>query len=164
MPQNEIQRMLPRHYQVLELTLAGNGPKEVAQALGMTPQAISLITNSPIFQSEISRRRTDVEKETTTQLALTPTRAKQMMDDLACVAVQVHSDILTTSGGDPRVKQKSADSILDRVFGSGEKTQRQQVVVLEAGAIQLLHVALEETNRSKIVTDVQEIVLTKDPV
>lgn len=140
----EIQRMLPRHFAILNLVLAGNGPKEIAQALGMTPQAISLIMNSPIFQHEVSRRRDGIDKVVDQELASAPIRAKQILEENAAAAAQVHIDIIENEV-DPRVRQASANSILDRVFGDGKKMTQANVIVLEAGAILNLQAALAES-------------------
>jgi hypothetical protein len=146
MGQHEIQRMLPRHYQILDLTLAGNGPKEIAQALGMTPQAISLITSAPLFQNEVARRRANIDRHTDEALSTVPQRAKQLMEDNALLAAQTHVDLLDPNfAPDPKVRQASANAILDRVFGDPSSKQH-QVVILEAGAIQLLQLALAESN------------------
>ena len=142
---NELQRMMPRHFQIIDLCLTGYGPKEIAQALDMTPQAISLITKSAIFQSELARRRESIEKKTNDQLATGVGRAKQMLEQASEAAAQVHIDLLSPDNAvDPKVRQISASKILDMVLGQDQKHST-QVVVLGAGAIQLLQIALHES-------------------
>jgi len=143
--QHEIQRMLPRHYKILDLVLAGHGTAEIAQAVDMSPQAISLITNSSIFQHEVSQRRQSITKSVDEQLALAPVRAKALLDRNAEKAAQVHIDLLDEDKcPDPRVRQASANAILDRVFGDS-KNQKSQVVMLDVGSINILNIALKET-------------------
>lgn len=152
--------MMPRHFEILNLALGGHGPKEIAQALGMTPQAVTLITKAPIFQDELARRRSNVETVIDQQLAAAPIRAKQLMEENAFKAAQVHVDLLDPETcADPRVRQGSANAILDRVYGpAGQaKAQNQQVIVLGNDAIKLLQLALAESEggEKKIVCDVE---------
>ncbi len=148
MSQHEIQRLLPRHYQILELTLGGNGPKEIAQALGMTPQAISLITNAPNFQSELSRRRSSIESKSNDLAAMGSQRAREMLDAASIDAVNVHTDLLNHV--DPKVKQTSASKILDLVLGKNEALSKPQII-LNISDIQNLKIALMESSGESLV-------------
>lgn len=161
MPQPEIQRLAPRHFEILSLCLAGNGPKEIAQALDMTPQAISLITKSQIFQTELARRRERLDNKIDNELAATPVRAKRLLDESALAAAQVHVDCLNEM--DPKVRQASANSILDRVFGQAASKQ-QPVVLISVGDIENLRITLREVGGtprelSPEFADAQEAVL-----
>ena len=53
----QLKKLLPRHYRILELCLDGKNYKDIAKEIGLTQRAISNITNSPIFQNELARRR-----------------------------------------------------------------------------------------------------------
>lgn len=141
-PPNELQRLLPRHFQIIDLSLAGYGPKEIAQAMDMTPQAISLITNSPLFQDEISRRRESIEKETNSNLASIPMMAKKALEASSLQAA--NTLVYHLNSPDPKAAISSANSILDRVFGKKDDQSSQQVVILEAGALQVLQVTMKE--------------------
>lgn len=141
MAQHEIQRLMPRHFQILELTLGGNGPKEIAQALGMTPQAISLITNAPNFQSELARRRETIESKSNDMMALGSQRARQMLEEASTLAVQVHVDLLDAA--DPKVQQTSASKILDLVLGKSDQNQK-PTIVMNIADINLIKLTLLE--------------------
>jgi len=145
-PTGQLQRLLPRHYSILDLTLAGNGPAEIAQALGMTATGVGLITRSAIFQHELSRRREKIEKKIDEGLVSIPVRAKQTLEQNSLLAAERMVGLLDAE--DPRVVQQSAKDILDRVLGpaGGQKADNtRNVVVLEAGAIQLLQLAITES-------------------
>ena len=146
MSQPELQRLLPRHYEILNLSLGGNGPKEIAQVLGMTPQAISLITKSPVFQNELARRRDGINAEVDAGLASSPLRAKELLESSAHRAAEVQVELLESP--DHKTKLASSKEILDRVLGSGKEHQASSVVVLQKVDIQLLQLALRESEAS----------------
>ncbi len=58
-----LKKLLPRHYRILELCLDGKNRKDIAREVGLTPRAITNITNSPIFQFEYARRRKERQKQ-----------------------------------------------------------------------------------------------------
>src|ERR1019366_436897 len=101
--QHEIQRLAPRHYKIMDLALAGYRTKDIAQALSMTPQSISLIMNAPLFQHELSRRQTLITADVDQNLSLAPMRAKELIDANLVKAVQTHVDLLDNDG-DPAVR------------------------------------------------------------
>src|SRR5512146_1879957 len=103
MGQHEIERMMPGHFDILNLCLAGYRVKDIAQAVGMTAQAVSLITNAPIFQHELSRRRGNVNQQIDSNLASVPMRAKALLEQNAERAVQVHVELL--SADNPKHRQ-----------------------------------------------------------
>lgn len=143
---NEIERLLPRHYTIMDLAMGGNGPKEIAQVLEMTPQAISGIMNSPIFQDSIAKRRDAMQKEMDSNLAMVPNRAKELLDASSYKAAAKHVELVDHP--DARIAQKSASEILDRVFGDQSK-QHSPTVIIEAGAIVNLQLALEESKNAR---------------
>ena len=137
---NEIQRMLPHHQKILDLTLAGYRLKDIAQAVDMTTAGVSLILNSPIFQDELARRRAVRNEHTDTQASLQLTKARDLLEENVVKAAQVHVDLLTCD--DPKVRQTSADRILERVMGKSE--DHQTVVVLQKIDVENLQIALSE--------------------
>jgi citrate lyase gamma subunit len=145
MTQHELQRLLPRHYQILELYLAGHGPKEIAQVVEMTPQAITLITKSPLFQSEASRRRANIEAKTDEQLANVPAIAKQVLENASLEAAMVHVENMGST--DPRVRHASAEAILTRAVGDKKDQSAGPSIQINVESLQILQLALEESNK-----------------
>jgi hypothetical protein len=138
---NEIQRMMPRHFRILELCLEGLPIKAVAEEVGMTPQGVSLIVKSPLFQEELQRRRGERDGGNDSLAALSIDRARRLMEEKAFDAANTHVKLLESN--DERVAQKSASAILDRVFGKHD--DRGVSVVIEAESVQLLQLALMES-------------------
>lgn len=147
MPVNEIKRLLPRHYAILDLVLLGHGPKEIAEVLGITPQSAGMVINAPLFQDELARRRV-VQNGQTDQVAFdAKIRAKQLLGQLSVRAVEVHEELLESS--DESVRQRSASKILDEVFRSddtpGNAPGSARAVVMSREALELLVCAMKES-------------------
>jgi len=152
---NEIQKMLPRHFKLLELFLEGNDRKTVAQAVGMTPEGVGLIYNSPIFQHEFAlRRKQRNEKQDAVGVEFLR-KARSKIEELTEDAVGVHEEIMRGEDGvDPRTRQMSAEAILDRAFGkpappmternTGRHGSPAGVIVLTSEKIDTLQLALGE--------------------
>ncbi len=143
---NKINRLLPRHFKIRDLALQGLSRNEIALEMGMSPVGIGLIINSPKFQDELARRRDQIEKKSDEGLATSLSQAKNVLADAAEDAAQVHVDLLVSS--DERVKQNSANQILDRVGiakaergGSGDIN-----VQINAEQVNILEVALQESS------------------
>lgn len=145
MAQHEIQRLRAIHYKMVDLVLAGLSTKEIAEECERTPQSISLVTNSPLFQDEVARRRKVQNVKHDEASSNVISRVKQILENNAEAAANVHVDLMTNSS-DPRIKQSSANSILDRVYPAkvdeGSKTP---VVQINVQQLQLLQLALAES-------------------
>ena len=142
---NSINRLLPRHFKILDLALQGLSRTQIADEMEMSPVGIGLILNSPKFQDELARRRTEIDKKSDEGLATNLANAKEILSNAAEDAAQVHVDLLNSE--DDRVKQFSANQVLDRVGlaraekgGGGDFN----VAVINAESLQVLQVALKE--------------------
>lgn len=139
---HEIERLLPRHYKILELASEGHGRKEIAQVMGMTPEAIGQILNAPLVQNRLAELRVDREKTRKENLAQGVHKAQQILEEASSQAAQTHVDLLTHD--DARVRQNSANAILDRVLEN--KSNASTVVVIEAEKLQVLQIALQQSD------------------
>lgn len=142
---NSINRLLPRHFKILDLALQGLSRTQIASEMEMSPVGVGLILNSPKFQDELARRRTEIDKKSDEGLATNLANAKEILSNAAEDAAQVHVDLLNSE--DDRVKQFSANQVLDRVGlaraekgGGGDFN----VAVINAESLQVLQVALKE--------------------
>jgi len=142
---NSINRLLPRHFKILDLALQGLSRTQIAERMEMSPVGVGLILNSPKFQDELARRRTEIDKKSDEGLATNLANAKEILSNAAEDAAQVHVDLLNSE--DDRVKQFSANQVLDRVGlaraekgGGGDFN----VAVINAESLQVLQVALKE--------------------
>lgn len=150
----ELRRILPRHFQILELYLQGYRPIDIAQVVQMSPSAISIITNSPLFQDEVARRRESREKlndqMAVVEKADTELKAQQVLEKASVRAAQVHVDLLTNPNA--KIAQASANAILDRVVD--KKVDRGTTIIIDKAAIELLQLVLVESQGSKSLRDV----------
>lgn len=127
--------------------LAGRTNKTIVQELGMTPQAISYIFHSPIFQDELARRRERMNRQTDEMAGLETQRAKRIIERSSVNAAKVQVECLDDEN--PRVRQKAASEILDRVGFTRAKSDRAEptspdtVVISDKHANTLLEVMRE---------------------
>jgi hypothetical protein len=144
MSQPELQRLLPRHFAIVDLALAGHSVKDIAMAMDCTPQSVSIVMKSPNFQNELSRRRETKNKLIDSELASVPSRAKQKLDSLSLAAAENLEETLT-SALDPKLRFQAAESILDRVLGGSKDQAQRPVVMLSQGDINLILLAAKES-------------------
>ena len=148
-PAHGIRRLLPRHFRILEMVLAGHDNTTIAETLGISTRSITMIKQSPLFQSELVRRRED--KTDTTMLSLDREavmgKARSILEDASELAAETLEELLDAD--DNSVRLRAADSILDRVFGKkGEAKAAGVVVNISAEHVQLLNLALKESNHA----------------
>jgi len=86
--------------------LEGQSNERIAQDLSITPVAVSYTLNSDIGREKIEELQVIGDLDTASVI--------REIHDLIPHALQVHGDIVKDENMDPRIRQKSADSILDR--------------------------------------------------
>ena len=139
----EAKRLLPRHFKIVDLYLAGLNIKQISQELGMSSAGVSNIVNSPKVQDEVARRREGQNKDLSQMNVSTIENAKHLLNEKAIQAAQVHVDILEDETASHSQKQSSANAILDRCFNDG-KDNNQVATVLTADTINVLNVSIKE--------------------
>jgi len=137
-----LQRLLPRHFRILELCLEGFSKKDIAGAIGMTPQAISLITNSPLFQDELARRRAERNIEADDRSVGGVVESRRLLEEASAAAAQTAIDLLGSE--DERVQLSSANSILDRVFNK-EEGAGPSGLTINVDQLKVLQIAIQES-------------------
>ena len=157
--QHEIQRMAPRHFRILELCLQGHSKKVIAEALGMTPQAISLITNSPLFQDQLARRRGEVEKVSNEAVGSAVVDARNTLVENAQAAANKQVDLLNAEN--ESVQLHAATAILDRVM---EKKDGDKVTspMIQTEQLNVLVLALKESKDGRSAIDLREPITVDD--
>lgn len=138
---NFLEKLLPRHYAILELCLAGMDKKAIAEKLEITPQTVYNVTNSPLFQDELARRKKSVEAKQDSLLASTPARAKAVLDQNAVRAAERLSQLVQSA--DEGIAHRSSVAILDKVLGSDQSKIRPITINVEQ--LENLQVALLES-------------------
>ena len=145
MPRSEIQRLTSRHQKIAELYLAGAGRTEIAEELHMTPVSTTNITQSPLFQSFIARKRQEVT-------AIARERTCEALDsarnDLAHAAKGAIATLqsLTENTEPAGIRLKSASEILSHAFSQDEGSGGRKGVEIGTINVQLLQAALQEAN------------------
>ncbi len=132
---NELQKLLPRHYRILDLVLDGNLTiKEIAEAVGMTQMGVHVIRRSPTFQHELAMRRKSREEsydETNVRDNLT---ALDLIHEKTAEAAEKIVDLMGSEN--ESIALKSAVELLDRggvpKETRSEQTNKTLVVTLSA--------------------------------
>lgn len=145
---HEIQRMLPRHYAIVNLALAGMSRRDIAKRVSLTPEAVGMILRAPIVQDELARRRERIERKIDEHIALRVVDAKRIIEEASARAAEKQVELLDADS--PRVRQSAAKDILDRTIGKRPSDASPPSVVFDARTINMLQVALQE---SQIIPD-----------
>jgi hypothetical protein len=148
----EIQKLAGRHHEILQLALAGNSRKDIAGVLGMTPEAITLITKAPIFQEAFARekkRRDAGEAEASAEVSQ---RARGVLEKASVEAAETQAGLLSEEY-DPKTRLAASQSILDRVLGkaAGGGDGSGGTVQITAQSVQLLQLAMSESRGQREV-------------
>jgi hypothetical protein len=89
---HQIQRLLPTHFMILDLVLAGHTRTAIAELVGRTPESVGMVIGSPIFQNELTRRRRETQREGTDTLSRDRDRilgkARSILDQAAADAAE----------------------------------------------------------------------------
>ena len=72
--QHQLQRLLPKHYKILDLVLAGWKQRRIADELGLSYVGVSNIVTSVVFQAELARRREEQNRRIDRALRATAQR------------------------------------------------------------------------------------------
>ena len=139
---HEIQRLIPRHYKMIELALTGASNRSIAAAAGVGEANVGMVLNSPIAMAELARRRKGMEKDLNRSHAQGLNRVKDILTQGAEAAAGGLVS-LAKSAESESVRRASCADILDRVLDNSPKAAG--VVNITVESLQLLQVALAES-------------------
>lgn len=145
---HQIQRMLPRHFKMMELTLAGMTQVAIAEMLGCTRQCVGIVQRSPIFRKELQQKQKDMNSEGVKDVVVKfAEQAQKVLEDNSKKAAMCQVDLLDAD--DDSVRLRASSSILDRALGKpeGQLTASGPNIKVEihANVAQLLMTALTES-------------------
>lgn len=143
---HNITRLLPRHFKIVDLTLAGHEVSEIADAVGVNRSTIQKLQRSPLFQAELVRRRKEdkvVEIEKMSRSAILG-RAKSVLTQATEKAAETQVSLLNSE--DDSIKLRAASSLLDRAFGKTEDVA--PIIHISTEQVQLLTIALKESSNA----------------
>jgi thioester reductase-like protein len=145
----EIERMLPRHYAIMEASLNGLSNVTIASHFDMSPTAIGQILLSPIVQSEMAKRRgqrvAQLDKAALDYVA----QAKEEIEKSSLAAAKTLKVLMDSS--DENIRLKSASKILDQVFATKDNKSSSGNLILNVDQLQLLQIALVESRKDNPV-------------
>lgn len=144
-PRYQPKRLLPRHFAIIDMMLRGLGPTEIGAALQLTPGAISTISKSDLVQEELARRRSGLERRIEEETAIATKTAREQLEGFAEPAVAKLGQLLEAQ--DQKVQLRAAEAILEKVWGRDAKAT--QPIIITAENLQLLNVALAESDRGR---------------
>jgi hypothetical protein len=148
----DIKRVAPRHYRILEMCLGGATRKEIAAALGVSKSMISVVTESPLFQDELTRRRKELDRKFDDVKTV---RAMNILEDASVEAAE--KQVVLMREGSEKISLQSANAILDRVLGGREANPGGgRTVNLTDASIQTLMLVVNEIKESKEVPSAPE--------
>lgn len=67
--ETSIQDLNSRHFKILDMCLHGKTNKQICDELSMSPSQVSIIINSPSFQHELAKRRSQIDDLTNSRIA-----------------------------------------------------------------------------------------------
>lgn len=148
-----IRQMLPRHFRICALAVAGLDTKTIAEEVGMTPNAVGIVLRSPVAEAEMARLRSkDPEPELIRQdVAASRGKAESILNGALEKAALTQVSLLEAQN--ESVRLKATQVLLDRVFGQGPDSRRNSVINITAESVQLLALAIKE---SKNVNGIQQ--------
>lgn len=145
-----ITRMLPRHFKILELALAGHAAKAIAESVGMERNSVSMVLRSPLFQAELTKRRRETVAENA-EVARNDRdgilgRARITLENAVERAASRQVELLEADN--EAVALKASTLILDRAIGKAEEqtAPKVQITIEQAN---LLCQAEKESNNGR---------------
>jgi len=152
----QIQRMLPRHFKMVELHIAGLSNRAIAQAVECSAVSVGIVLNSPIVRKEVQQRlvesRNNPNGTISQEIEAYESRVRGILEDGAELAAETIID-LTGSSDDDSIKLRASTTILDRVIGKVEPQHSpdgpQLKIEIDAKQATLIMVALNESKETK---------------
>lgn len=147
----QIQRVIPRHFKVIDMAVAGHDNKVIAETLSMSIGQVNLILRSPIAQSEIARIRKESTEAEVMGLDRSAAlgKARSIIEQASvAAATTLENELLAEK---PEVRIKAANSILDRAIGGGKDDRRASVINITGEQIALINLALKESEHVKLL-------------
>lgn len=139
---NDLRRLLPRHYKIMELRNQGYTVKDIAQALCLSQGGVSNIINSPLFKDESARRNQIQDKQLSEARNEQEISSRDYLRKHELAAAKKLTSLMNSQN--EKIAQSSAIEILNRVDGSAQEDGAK--IYVEADALKTLLTALNETN------------------
>jgi hypothetical protein len=147
---HQLERLNAAHLHIVELCLKGHTISQIAQLLDRSAVGVGLIVNSPLFQDELARRRSQKNKTNDETGSADLAEAERVLNQASVDAAKTLKQQLSLT--DEKVRQTSAIAILQQTFNR-QKVQTNSgvtgVVVMSPAGLELLQRALSEDTKPR---------------
>lgn len=155
----QLQRLLPRHFRMVELHLAGLKNIAIAETLGCTAQSVGIVLRSPIVQKEIQTKMRDQSHGNIADTTKAyDSKVMGILERSSVRAAQTLDDLMQQSDDDS-IKLRASTSILDRAIGKPESKNAGEGAVLkieiDTKQATLLMLALTESKEHSNAQDAE---------
>lgn len=145
---HQIQTMLPRHFQIVHLKVAGLSNVAIAKVVNCSEPTVGIVLRSPLVRVEMQRLMRDKNNGTIQHDAdAFASKARMLLEENVEAAAQTQVDLLESE--DDSIKLRSSGSILERVLGKVEGREisggSSITVNIESADVRLLVTALNES-------------------
>ena len=147
--QKEITVLRVRHQAMIDYHLAGLSNKAIGEKMNISGQAVGSFLGQGLAQREIARRRAEIEVQVRERAVGTDlNKVRKSLEAAAKDAADVHIGIVRSEDASVSARQKSAELILDRVFGRDEMPR--QAIQVSADTLQILVQSIDQANGMEI--------------
>lgn len=157
---HELERLSQVHLRMVELALAGMSTKDIAEVTGRTPQCISMVLRSPLFQQELSKRREMQIEKIDQTVGSTIAAARAKIEGAAERAADTEIELL--GAPDHSVRRQAAQYILDKALGTSREPTG-ATIIIQGDNLNLLNLALSESDHMKGTSVLKEKVVDAIP-
>jgi hypothetical protein len=140
----QVEKLLPRHQEIVEMILAGLDDVKIAEMLGIRRETVCAIRKSPRGQHEVSVRRRERQIVSDGERRSQIDEARRLVESAAADAARTHIEIMSNPLESARTRQSSATEILDLAFGR-ENSSGPTTINITANQVALLTEALKES-------------------
>jgi hypothetical protein len=145
-PVEGLQRLLPRHYKIIELALDGFSNISIANMMNMTAVGIGIILRDAKVQHELARRRDNVQKKQDDVRVNTSSLARDTLNEMTLDAVETLDEVRRRAleSGDHTNARLACKHILDKAWGEGDSRDAKPTVLINIEQLNVLNQALKE--------------------
>ena len=161
-----IQRMLPRHFKMMEMKLAGFSHSEIAKTLECSDQNVWVVTNSPLFIAEYNRQMKLQQEDNglvQTKEAFI-SKARSILESSSELAANTQVELMASE--DDSIRLRASGSILDRALGKEDGKgigPSLHVVINNADAVLISNTFKESQNGTKQLEEQTDCSITQNP-
>jgi hypothetical protein len=141
-----VQVLRARHLSMIDYHLSGMTNKQVGEKMGVSCQTISSFLGQSLVQHEITRRRVEIEHQVRERAVETTdlNAVRKSLELAAKDAADVHIGIIRDEDASLSARQRSAELVLDRVFGRDDMPR--QAIQVSADTLQILVQSIDQSN------------------